>query len=408
MATIPVKTAALIARFHLVSKAHNSVVDSVTLSYIGANVLEESPLLIHDLLGAPLYYDFFVYKENTLVGRLRVSAESALGVSLNSFEQLDSFPNLDEKKKQARSVLLMSEHPDEIIDDLLICYSDHKLGFRLRYNKSGNRMTAIFDILEDCIVSTYTGDTPDIGEKGTDIGEDNEGVAVYSIMNEIPEGGDPASKAEEDINLIGRIMHEVLSRCGRIRSLNKINEIGLDELQQIQQYFENNPPIVSEIMLPIAVVGQKTPVYCAIASAEMILKYYGFNYSQDQIATAMKPDSSGCTNNNQMTAYKQLSNDSLVTIYDTSPSFEEAFESCNLYMPMKSGVPGHARVCRGWKKYIYISPLSGQVLKEERWYLINDPWPVNQGSIRWENSDSLTYRNFIFVKRKGTDIGGSS
>jgi len=404
MAAIPAATASLIASFHLASKAQTAIADNCTAPLVGAKLSDAPPLLVHDLLGQPLYYDFFAFKGEVPAGRLRVSADSDLGVALHSLEPIQAVPDLGAASNQAWSDLAGMQRVDERVDELPVCYSDHKLGLRLRYKQSGNPMTAVYDVYERRLVAWFPGDAPEVPEGGWEPDEQSEGVGVFSILQSLPEAGDPTPATATEVDATVRAMQEALgqSRSWKALSPARADEIGPEEFQAAQQYFADHPPVVSASMLPIDIVGQQTPVFCAVASANMILKYYGFNYTQDEIAQAMHPDSSGCTNPKQVAAYAALSNGRLAASYDTSPTFDEAFKVCNEYAPMKSGVPGHARVCRGWKKYTYVSPADGQVQKEEYWYLINDPWPVGQGRVRWENSSSPQYRNFIYVRRVGS------
>jgi len=67
--------------------------------------------------------------------------------------------------------------------------------------------------------------------------------------------------------------------------------------------------------------------------------------------------------------------------------------------PLKSGIPGHACACAGWKRQnIFIV---GQA--PGRWLQINGPWPrhadICQGrAVAWEDWNRVTHTSFIYVR----------
>ena len=150
-----------------------------------------------------------------------------------------------------------------------------------------------------------------------------------------------------------------------------------------------------KVLSGMTVRGQETQFYCAVATGQMILSYHGINCSQTQIAAAMKTDSSGTTNENQVAGYQRLTQGKSFTVkLLPSPSFTDAKNEINKHdCPLKSGVPGHARACAGWKT----SP--GASGTEKQWLYIYDPWPPGQGEIYWEDWASVNHTNFIFVHK---------
>lgn len=53
--------------------------------------IDSKPLELYDINGKKLFYQFSVYKNNNLIGRINVCADKTLGASVNNIE-LDSKP----------------------------------------------------------------------------------------------------------------------------------------------------------------------------------------------------------------------------------------------------------------------------------------------------------------------------
>jgi Peptidase_C39 like family len=145
--------------------------------------------------------------------------------------------------------------------------------------------------------------------------------------------------------------------------------------------------------------AQQTDVFCAVATGQMILDFYKYHFTQDQIATAMNTGAGGTTNPDQVTGYETLSGNCLDATFDGTADWAEARAEIDANRPVKSGIPGHARACAGWKRQ-NIS-LIGQPLR--RWLRIHDPWPWNadicaRGQIVWEDWDAVNHTNFIYVR----------
>jgi hypothetical protein len=145
--------------------------------------------------------------------------------------------------------------------------------------------------------------------------------------------------------------------------------------------------------------AQQTDVFCAVATGQMILDFYKYHFTQDEIATAMNTGAGGTTNPDQVTGYETLSGNCLDATFDGSADWAEARAEIDANRPLKSGIPGHARACAGWKRQ-NIS-LIGQPLR--RWLRIYDPWPWNAdicagGQIVWEDWDAVDHTNFIYVR----------
>jgi hypothetical protein len=142
-------------------------------------------------------------------------------------------------------------------------------------------------------------------------------------------------------------------------------------------------------------VPQEAPDYCTLASAQMILAFHGISVTQQQLAQIMgiSPSDDGASIDQQMLAYRTLSRGILTPNYDPTPTFDEAREEVHAGRPLKSGIPGHARVCAGWSFRVMTD---GSVVK---WLRIFDPWPDSEPNIYWENGMAIVHTNYIYVRR---------
>jgi hypothetical protein len=143
--------------------------------------------------------------------------------------------------------------------------------------------------------------------------------------------------------------------------------------------------------------AQQVNDYCAVATCQMVLCYYRYFYTQDQIAPALNYSAgSGCPAN-QSPGYQTLSNNHIIATFDSSPTFAEAKTQINNLRPFKTGIPGHARACAGYSESLWYNIQNSQSLK------IYDPWPWNAdfklgGAVYWEDWNAVTHTNYVFTR----------
>jgi hypothetical protein len=239
-----------------------------------------------------------------------------------------------------------------------------------------------------------------------------EGYSSWSFYHQVAEP--EASKRERHWELADQELEaarcatpKILARGFTDRELSKLKETFVVPSDYIYIPFYSSKTLkYSPRCSPhdcFALYAQKTNVYCAVATGQMILDYYRYYYSQDDIATAMVTGPGGTTNPGQVQGYETLSKNCLDATYDSTANWSEAKAEIDANRPVKSGVPGHARACAGWKRQnIFII---GQ--QPKRWLKIYDPWPwnadiCNGGKIVWEDWDTITHTNFIYVRHRTT------
>jgi hypothetical protein len=400
MAKVSVVNARSAIMFHLASKLQTASGDDPWATLKQAS-LSPQPEDIFDLDGDLLFYDFKLVDAGVTVGYARAAADDRLTTPVYFIAALSAAYTVTDRQTAKTELSQVLGVP--VSDPLrLVCYSFPKVGYLFEVTLGGQDSQYIYDTAERSIWDVAS--LPVNSEVGDPL-DDIEGVTATSVFKkEVREAG-PGSdvRMKSEFENIFSVAAEILPE-GAIENDLAFTE---DDFERLKDYFENNPPAISSLMLPVELIPQITPVYCAAASAQMILKPFGIDMDQEDIAAAMNIGEHGATNRDQFAAYKTLSNDRLAPSFDNSPTFAEAKAAVDQFIPMKSGVPGHARVVRGWKMFTYISPLTGDILRHEEWVLVNDPYPVGVGAVRWESLSNHNYQNFIYAYRSPEDNNGN-
>jgi hypothetical protein len=142
--------------------------------------------------------------------------------------------------------------------------------------------------------------------------------------------------------------------------------------------------------------GQQTNVWCVAASAEMLLNFYRYGYSQVRLATELGLGTLANPNGlpyardgDVVTVIERLSSNALDATMTYNPSWTLFRDEIRANRPLISFVPGHSRTVAGYTRSLI--HLIGSI--GFRGLLVYDPWPPSTGVItRWENFATQTYR----------------
>ena len=372
----------------------------------GVVTLEKKPLIIHDLNGQALFYEFEVKDENEPVGSIKTSASRAIGSAVPQIQlgprRWDPDYAFDKVKEKVKE----EYHRANIAEVELVCYSYPKIGVRI-YTDDGKSM--IFDVASLSLVDRFGSDELEGHTSWSFYNEIVEPDAAIREMRWVLEDGHlDAVKSEIPGIFEGKLeaKEQEKTKMAIYKAYTPIEPI--DPIEPIK-------PFVSQRLIQFsprctthncyALYAQKTDVYCAVATGQMILDFYRYYYTQDEIAVAMNTGPFGTSNLDQVTGYETLSNYCLNAIYDSTANWGEARAEINANRPLKSGIPGHARACFGFKRQIiFVHPLRFLL---KRWLFIQDPWPWNAniclgGAMYWEDWDAITHTNFIYLRHRTT------
>ncbi|MBN1235657.1 MAG: hypothetical protein JW999_06355 [Methanotrichaceae archaeon] len=368
---------------------------------------EKKPLVIHDLNGQVLFYEFEVTQGDMPVGSVKASASKIIGSPVPQIQLVprrwDSNYAINKAKEEARK-----KYPKaEIAEAELVCYNYPKIGVRIDIDdpRTGTE-SMIFDVSDLSLVDKFGSD-------------ELEGFTSYSFYNEVamPE----AARKERLWKIADGELEAAKSDIPRMfeKGLDASDQKEIrraykcDSASNLEQPIGPIIEFVSQKVIQycphckthdcLALHSQQTNVYCAVATGQMILDFYRYYYNQEQIAAAMGTGAGGTSNNGQVNGYKNLSNLCLNAVIDVTANWAEAKSEIDANRPLKSGIPGHARACFGWKRQnvFVIGRQPG------KWLYILDPWPWNAdickgGAIYWEDWYAINHTNFIYVRHRTT------
>ncbi len=318
----------------------------------GASI-DPKPLELYDINGQKLYYQYSVYKDNSIIGRIDIGANKKLGSSIQVIE-FDPKPfDADEAIKKSIEVA-NKEYPDgKIKSTQMVVYSYPSIGaMTVVKDKNTGDEHRIF-------VDAYTLD--EVQDKPAT--ETEPGVwSIYEhrLKNGIDENLKDWQKSDE--------LTKSIEKAAADKGVN-IN-VAVTEENMKKLSTDAVTTLVTGKTLNVNLYGQEQSDYCAAASGKMIAKYYGVTHTQTHIYQMMEE---GCAVDNQKYYYTTSRSEGGLgktgSSEDWTPIFSQLVSEINNNRPVVSLIPGHVRVCRGYSD----SGVGVHYLK------INDPLPVGSG-----------------------------
>jgi len=357
----------------------------------GSAISQVEPLIIYDLTGGPLFADFEIADPRGVkVGAVRSSALQKKLPLIDSIligNQWFDAPSAIEKAKQAA----LAQNIGAIIDAKIVCYGYPRMGALVTCQTSTGPHSLLYDAAAGVLVKQWDGKYNPASEAGVPLPERPEGQPFYSILTEIPEAGPGVvTPSIHQWNRLESVFGK--AKAGGFAPL----KFSLESLGQAGVRFA-----VRGALLPAVLYSQITEVYCAVATAEMMLSFVGISKKQNDIAAAMNTGPSGTTNPDFLHGMTILSSGKVTGQFINLPGFADCVQVVEQMLPAKSGIPGHARLLRGWREYIFFDD-SGTVLDKEQFLIINDPYPTTSGQLVLENFtkpiDSF-YTNLISMQK---------
>lgn len=349
-------------------------------TWIGASI-DSKPLELYDINGQKLFYQFSVYKNNKIIGKIDIGANKKLGQSVRVVE-LDPVPFKASEATKKSIETAKKEYPTkEIKSTTMVVYSYPKIGV----------MTVVKDkINEDehrVFVDAYTLDViPDKPATETEPGV----LSIYEKMskNKIDENlkkwqnSDELTKSVEQAAISLGIDINLPVTEENIKKLRYNTKIASNTTQKtiiVPQYYALKT-------LKVPVYSQATTYYCHAASGQMIAKYYGKSHTQDYIYGMMGPYASNgyVYADNAVKYYKSSSGlNKPGSSVEYSVYWGNGVGEIDSNRPFVSCISGHARVCRGYEDNGFLTS----------YLYINDPWPPYIGGhANWEAFGSEVHR----------------
>jgi hypothetical protein len=339
-------------------------------NWTGASI-DSKPLELYDPTGQKLYYQFSVLKNKTLIGIIDIAADKRLGqtVQLVLFEPkpFDATTAMNKSREIAKN-----EYPEgEIKSTQMVVYDYPIVG----------AMTIVKDkttgVEHRIFVDAYTL------EKVEDKPATETEPGIWSIYEQRLKNG-------IDNNLRHWQKSDELAKSIEQAAVNKgvsINAAVTEEnIKKLSADITKSRTDV-EVDLGATVYAQITSYYCAPATAKMLTKYYNDESPHQttiyEMMNGVAPN--GVTYPNQLLYYRSSNGMNKPDSFSTDTvSFAGAMNEINNGRPFASGVPGHVRMCRGYK-------ISGS----NEYLRIGDPNPIYFCVPYWEAFGSENKRIYV-------------
>jgi hypothetical protein len=358
-----------------------------------AGTVRKTPLVIHDINGLPLFYDFEVARGKEVFGNIRVAASKVLGMGVVATELGTRLWSYDAAVK--RLTPQVKREFGRASAPKLVCYSYPKLGVMFEVESGGAKSRVIYDV-------SSLSRVPDKPERA-----DVEGFYAWSYYDSLSdddrrEGLARFRKLEGDLTGLSAARRREIVAARTLSPLQKKVAITYRRnVTKLLQYCTHYGHTHARSHHCFVLHGQQVDDYCAVATCQMILCYYRYYYTQNQVAPPCGYSSgSGCPAD-QSPGYKSLSCNHLDASFDSSPTWEKGRDQIDLLRPFKSGIPGHARAGAG---YSFVSWIFGAAVTDRKLY-IYDPWPWNAdyalgGAVTWEDWNAITHTNYVYANIK--------
>ncbi len=264
------------------------------------------------------------------VGYIWVAASKVLGAPPIYLLSLVHRYDPASAQKQAAEITQKTYPGSQIVRSLLVCYTFPRVGIMLTLrDPKGTEITIILDAGDFTIIRKGDAKT--------------EGAGYASIYEALP--AEERKARLEAYTKYTQSLQEAL-RKAQLSEESTISEAGYKLVSELALF-----KLLRCRTIPLTLHGQETNDYCAVATGQMILQSWGYNYTQAQIAPAMDYHPGGCTQEGQVAGYESLSSNALDATADGTAVFSEAMAEIDAGRPLKSGIPHHARACGGYCRW---------------------------------------------------------
>ena len=333
------------------------------------------PMSIYDLNGELLFYDFpIIDLRRRKIGLARACANKVLGLPVLTTYMNYPILNFRKAVRRAREIVYKM-FKTKTIEIIPICYAYPKIGIAAKWKTKEEQGQVIVDVSDYSVVEGP-------------VKSEARGPGTWSMYENIQiKDVQAAVKRYESYN---QFTEEVQKRTG----LRLDARIYLKDFNRIQKFLVSVIPFFTTGHLGLNLHGQINNYYCTCATAQMILEFHGYNYTQNQIATAMSTTSAGTHWGPEVAGFETLTNNTFDASTDFSPSFFKAKQEIIQRLPFDYSYLDHSMACSGYREQLII-PVGGN---PENSLEIYDPWPVNQGAIRWETWGTETVVGYVYLR----------
>lgn len=364
----------------------------------GAAEFDPEPLVIYDLNGEPLFYEFAARDNKRDIGRVKAAASRYVGSPVVTLERGPRKWDPARAMEMATGAAKKAFPRQKIEAKDFVCYSFPKIAVRVLIGGPGGT-NVLYDVSDGSLIATF-GDDQREGQTAWSFIDSMSADKREGRLRRFDESNgelDAARRATPELFQAAYSRQEAAAIKAKLAVVSDYQLIPFYS-SKVLKYAPRCTPHDC-----FALYSQQTNVWCAVATGQMILDFYRYNFDQAAIAAAMGTDASGTSFSGQEMGYESLSNGCLDAGHDFSADWSEAKSEIDANRPVKSGISGHARACAGWKR----QNISLIGVPPKRWLQIYDPWPWNAdicqgGAVYWEDWNAVTHTNFCYVRHQTT------
>jgi hypothetical protein len=324
----------------------------------------EVAVAVFDLNGELLFHDYALHDDDgAVVGTIRTAAHRTLGSPLISVSHSAPGWHPGRAVRLATEALHSNSPKATVVSSRLVCYAYPKIGVELTYRAGRKVSTEVFDASSGSAVASSSDEAHQFTR--------------YSLLATLKPQAAARVKA----------FRAAETRIAKI----SVSQISIQLLSQTTQGLVLLSPYCPDSPIGLTHYAQITNYFCVDASAQMLLEHYGWNYTQNEIASAMGTTAAqgGTSGTGLTTGFASLTNSRLSLTFDDGASraqqFTDAVTEVAANRPLFTQVPHHYRVCVGYSEVVGL--LFGNVSNQMLY--IYDPWPWNPdpcmpGAPYWE------------------------
>ena len=318
--------------------------------------LNSAPSVIFDVNGKRLFYLFSVEKNGKKIGEIQAAASKALGGAVVTIGTTSYLDILDKTVTKSKAATEDQYKNFKIIDQKIVSYNYPKLGVLTQLSNPVTNETKelLYDASDFHIVSN--SDT-------------------HSFYSDIP----------------------VTEMSARVSKWNTENTEGLKKTVSLSP----NAVTTTYRLSGFTLYPQINDYWCALATAQMISKWWNVVRTQPGIATTVNiGPTQGITYTDMLTKYYQKAQSSgglgktgsTPVIGGPTTLFTTVKTEIDANRPVAISTIQHARAVAGWQ-ITTGSP-------DSHYFYLYDPWPANYGAIYMEDFDIArnSYIGSILVK----------
>lgn len=341
------------ARIHAIIKIAECVENGMLDETWNDATIVQKPLIIHDVSGAQLFYQFTVEKDGKKIGEILSSANKVLGISVKQFSEPGVYKLAD--RADLAGKITKEYYPEfSVVSTKIVCYNYPNMGVMVHIinPETQEERNFIYDANSIEIVSTEKSSV-------------DKGLIVSSYYHDILTEDSYQEK-------VTQWKHETdyLTEALNLANAKNVNirQIFVDKKPKSSMSAASYPPGCSDTLCEMPkgfpTVDQGSNGWCQAATAWVISKYYhpSMTRTLTNVASTMQADPvTGATWSNELNYYTSnyLSGGASGGLGKTNSYYRTTNPSLTYEIirtkilnqpPLKVGYNGHSRACIGYSR----------------------------------------------------------